>query len=329
MKTSNFYQQNKKEIDEKLKDSDFKGMPLFLTYYNKNNLILNFKLFIKSSILNDNTYQNTNRENAFKGSAKDKKKSIFSCTSAFSKDHSNTDTIEPRPRFDTRGMEHIWVEGCMTHIPLTPLDQSPSRLSYIFGLKRVKVSDSITKEKEVESSNSEVVLADSSVNVDKLFDPSKLATLRDMMIDEDGFSIGVDSEYELVDGEREIISWQFAFVLGEKVYELVVFPLSNKLLNFESMISWIIETFDVWSKFTGGSKYGFNYCEARSWKIALGGKKKYKIVDTFSAALSQSCPEYSEALNRYGLRIAETETKLDAQGRPCLTYKNIDRKSVV
>ena len=74
MKTSNFYQQNKKEIDEKLKDSDFKGMLLFLSQYNKNNLISNFKLFIKSSILNDNTYQNTNRENAFKGSAKDKKK---------------------------------------------------------------------------------------------------------------------------------------------------------------------------------------------------------------------------------------------------------------
>ena len=240
MKASNFYQQNKKEIDEKLKDSDFKGMPLFLTHYNKSNLISNFKLFIKSSTLNDKTYQNTNGENAFKGSAKDKKKSIFPWTSAFSKDHSNTDTIEPRPRFDTRGMEHIWVEGCMTHIPLTPLDQSPSRLSYIFGLKRVKVGDSITKEKEVESSNSEVVLAGDSVNVGKLFDPSKIATLRDMMIDEDGFSIGVDSEYELVDNEREIISWQFAFVLGDKVYELVVFPLGNKLLNFESMISWII-----------------------------------------------------------------------------------------
>ena len=55
MKASNFYQQNKKEIDEKLKDSDFKGMPLFLTHYNKSNLISNFKLFIKSSTLNDNT----------------------------------------------------------------------------------------------------------------------------------------------------------------------------------------------------------------------------------------------------------------------------------
>ena len=31
MKASNFYQQNKKEIDEKLKESDFKGMPLFLS----------------------------------------------------------------------------------------------------------------------------------------------------------------------------------------------------------------------------------------------------------------------------------------------------------
>jgi len=198
-------------------------------------------------------------------------------------------------------MEHIWVEGCMTHIPLTPCNQSPSHLSYILGFKRVKVDCSMIR---FGRSNS---LAHSSTSIGKLFDPSKIATLRDMMIDEDGFSIGVDSEYELVDGEREIISWQFAFVLEDKVYELVVFPLGNKLLNFENMISWIIETFGVWGKFGRVGDLGYNFSAVRTWKIALGGKKKYKMVDTFSEALSQSCPEYSEALSRYGVRKAETE----------------------
>ena len=318
MKTSNFYLKNKHEIEEKLKESDFKGTPLFLSQYNKNNLVIDFKLFTKISTLNDNTYQNTNGENAFKGSVKDRQISNFTHQTIFEHKLSNPVPVGARTQSDERGMEHIWVEGCMTHIPLTPFDQSPSHLSYIFGFRRVKVDCSMIR---FGRSNSLVI--DPTVNVDKLFDPSKIATLRDMMIDEDGFSIGVDSEYELVDNEREIISWQFAFVLGDKVYELVVFPLGNKLLNFESMISWIIETFDVWSKFGCGDSLGYNFSAVRTWKIALGGKKKYKMVDTFSEALSQSCPEYSKALEEYGVRKAEMESKLDAQGRPCYTYKEM------
>ena len=89
MKTSNFYLKNKHEIEEKLKESDFKGTPLFLSQYNKNNLVIDFKLFTKISTLNDNTYQNTNRENAFKGSVKDRQISNFTHQTIFEHKLSN------------------------------------------------------------------------------------------------------------------------------------------------------------------------------------------------------------------------------------------------
>jgi len=62
-----------------------------------------------------------------------------------------------------------------------------------------RIAFDLTKKKEVESSNSEVVLADGSINVGKLFDPGKIATLRDMMIDEDGCG-----EFSCTDGSVSV-----------------------------------------------------------------------------------------------------------------------------
>lgn len=140
---------------------------------------------------------------------------------------------------------------------------------------------------------------------------SDITTIQRMRSTEKSFVIGFDTEfYYDSGGTRNILSWQFAFILPDKpdmIQELLVFGCDNqRTLPFSYILNYIIEEFGVYASMSPtGSNRGFSYYRTHRWRVPVvkkNGLIKSQDFKSYGEALQSCCnPKVEDALKKIGM----------------------------
>lgn len=137
---------------------------------------------------------------------------------------------------------------------------------------------------------------------------SDLPVVQDMRVPKSSVSIALDTEYYVDDDhQRHVLSWQFCFIKDQLIYKVLVFPKSEKLLEFDKVLSFLIDFYDLYTPFQ--EKNGYKYNDFKRWEVPVKQKngKVKKVV----------CSSYDEAINictdkKHKTKLSEIGPKTEA-----------------
>lgn len=140
---------------------------------------------------------------------------------------------------------------------------------------------------------------------------SDITTIQRMRSQDKSFVLGFDTEfYYDVNGIRNILSWQFAFIQPEKpdyVQEILVFGGDpDRTLPFSYILNYIIAEFGIYQSLgkNNSSNEGFSYFRTHRWRVPVKTKTgliRPKDFTNHASAIKACCnPEIADALAKLG-----------------------------
>lgn len=118
-----------------------------------------------------------------------------------------------------------------------------------------------------------------------------LPIVKAMRIAKPSVTISLDTEYYIDEKKkRRVLSWQLCFIKKDLLYKVLVFPASEKLLDFRKILSFLIEYYDLNEPYV--QKDGLKYKDFRRWEVPekqLNGRIKKAVCSTFDEAVSRCC----------------------------------------
>ena len=141
-----------------------------------------------------------------------------------------------------------------------------------------------------------------------------------MRDDRSSLCIAIDTEFITFDGEREILTWQFAFISSDpsQIHEVVVFSLAGDRLPLGLVLSWLLTHYRLCRlPFVTCSDNGYYYRDTRRWPVPCvnpnskgKGKTVRKVLfPSFESAL-ENCSDDSYLEK---LKLAGPAHKLDSK----------------
>lgn len=136
-----------------------------------------------------------------------------------------------------------------------------------------------------------------------------IPSLERMRSESSSFAVGFDTEFYYQDGQRYVLSWQFAFVdpsASDYIEELIVFATDSQTLCLSSVLAFIVEEWQIGTFFGWDSPDGVPYWSTRRWDVPVKGTNGELVLKRFAsfsdAVVACDDPVYQDALIELGNR---------------------------